>query len=78
MRQIRSARVVPPQPRSRVVGGPCFSTTSRFAVGIASWSDQQAPRWLADRCAVVLPETDRVADVEVWREADLVAVSDRL
>jgi hypothetical protein len=58
MRQIRSTRVVPRQPRSRAVGGPCFSRTSGFAVGIATWRDQQAPRWLGDRYAEVLGDSD--------------------
>ena len=35
-------------------GRPLFSGTSGFAIGIATWRDQQALRWLGDRCAVVL------------------------
>ena len=56
MRQIRSMRVVPPQPRSRAVGGPCFKNV-RFAVGIAMGGISKRLRWLGDRCAVVLPRS---------------------
>ena len=39
MRQIRSTRVVPPQPRSRAVGGPRFSRRSRvLRIGVRAGS----------------------------------------
>jgi len=43
MRQIRSTRVVPPQPPVPCGGRPSFSQTSEFAVGVATWRDQQVP-----------------------------------
>ena len=58
MRQIRSTRVVPPQSPVPCGGRPLFFKTSAFAVDIATWRDQQAPRWLGDGCAVV-PFPDR-------------------
>ena len=42
-----------------MVSAPTDPYAGGFAVGIATWRDQQAPRWLGDRCAVVLPVVRR-------------------
>ena len=59
MWQIRSMRVVPPQPPVPCGGRPLFSRTSRFAVGIAMGGRgiSKRLRWLGDRCAGVLPRS---------------------
>ena len=40
---------------------PLVFLQERFAIGISIWGDQQAPQWLAGRCAVVRVGWDGLA-----------------
>jgi hypothetical protein len=42
-------------------GGQPLFFQKRFAIGISTWRDQQARRWLAGRCAVVRAGLDGLA-----------------
>jgi hypothetical protein len=58
MRQITSTRVAPLQPPVPCGGRPLFFQNVRVRRRHRDRRDQQAPRWLGDRCAVVLGDCD--------------------